>query len=67
VYKPLLTTEKVAIKSKRLEINMSTALPVGKNFKLKIAPGAVADLAGNLNLAITTNSFSVDTTGPKLR
>jgi tRNA threonylcarbamoyladenosine modification (KEOPS) complex Pcc1 subunit len=67
IYKSLLTSEKVLIKSKRLEINLSNALPAAKNLKLKISAGAVADLAGNLNLAITTGSFTVDTTGPKLR
>jgi hypothetical protein len=66
-YVPLVTADKVSMKGKQLRIALAKSLPTGKNFKVKIAAGVVADLAGNTTLVIETEKFAIDKTGPKLR
>lgn len=69
-YVLLVAADKVTMKGKQLRIALSKPLPSGtspKNFRVKIAAGVVADLAGNTTLAIETDKFTIDKTGPKLR
>jgi chitodextrinase len=69
-YVALTAADKVSTKGKQLRIILSKPLPPGttpKNFKVKIAAGVVADFAGNTTLAIESDKFTIDKTGPKLR
>ena len=61
------TSERVMIKGKKLIISLSKSLPASKNFRVKIDAAVLNDLTGNSTLAIETDLFTIDTTGPKLR
>jgi hypothetical protein len=43
------------------------ALVKDKEYQVMIAAAAIQDLTGNKSAQITTDTFIVDTTGPKLR
>jgi hypothetical protein len=66
-YGPLSAADKVTVRGKQLRITLSTSLPSDKKFRVKIAEGVVADQVGNTTLAIETEKFETDKSGPKLR
>jgi chitodextrinase len=66
-YVPLSATDKVTVRGKQLRISLAKSLPSDKKFKVKIAEGVVADQVGNTTLAIETEMFETDKSGPKLR
>jgi hypothetical protein len=66
-YVPLSTTDKITFRGKQLRITLSKSLPSDKKFRVKIAEGIIADQVGNTTLAIETEKFETDKSGPKLR
>jgi hypothetical protein len=66
-YVQLSAADKVTVRGKQLRISLAKSLPSDKKFKVKIAEGVVADQVGNTTLAIETEMFETDKSGPKLR
>jgi hypothetical protein len=57
----------VKISKNQLLINFATALVKDNIYQVKMNAEAIQDLTGNKSAEIITESFVVDTTGPKLR
>jgi hypothetical protein len=57
----------VKVTNNQIQINFSIPLSKDINYQVKIAENAIQDMTGNKNKEIITETFIVDTTGPKLR
>ena len=66
-YVPLIAKDKITFRGKQLRITLSKSLPSDKKFRVKIAEGIIADQVGNTTLAIETEKFETDKSGPRLR
>jgi hypothetical protein len=63
----LKATDQVKVSGKKVLVTFATALVTNKTYQVKLATGAVQDMTGNKAAEIVTDTFVVDTTGPKLR
>ena len=59
--------DSIKVSGNELQITFGTALAKDIEFQVKIAARALQDLTGNMNEEIVTETFIVDTSGPKLR
>jgi hypothetical protein len=57
----------VKISKNKLQINFAIALVKDRTYQVRINAEAIQDLTGNKCAEILTDTFVVDTTGPKLR
>jgi chitodextrinase len=67
VFVKLDSIDQVKVSGKTLQISFAMALVKDKEYQVMIAAAAIQDLTGNKSAQITTDTFIVDTTGPKLR
>ncbi len=63
----LKAIDQVRVSGKTMQITFAAPLVKDKQYQVKIAVNALQDLTGNKNEEIITDTFVVDTTGPKLR
>jgi hypothetical protein len=57
----------VKVSGNQVFVNFANVLVKEKQYKLKLAAGALQDLTGNKSSEIITEPFMVDTSGPQLR
>ena len=59
--------DSIKISKNQLMITFATALVKDKSYQVKLSAGALQDLTGNKIEEMITETFAVDTSGPKLR